>query len=246
LSLGSVIQTQVDLYTVTPTKTDAPQMNRICPEHHLKLSQVHHCPEGDGHYVTEFILGLPTGSGYLVPTEDKPQVDATEVLNLTPVPANEVADHTISGTSRFYLAPSHPTASQPWQVILNLVQRNKVALVTKAALRRGMNEKLWRVIVFRDVLVLAEIVFPSAILDPPDVDQVKVDKAITKLTDEFVTGLMSTWDKVDKTNTAAQRMEQWLSTATEVDSPDVQVKVGDKDAAESLMAALAAAVEKRQ
>lgn len=243
LSLGSVIQTQVDLVTVIPSGSNKPGMNRLCPEHKQKLTQAHHCDAGEGHYVTEFILGKDTGNGFLIPEGERPETPASDVLQLTPVPASELADHAIPGASRFYLVPTNAALIEPWQVIYNLVSKGKLALVAKGSLRRGSYEKLWQVEVFREALVLTEIIYPDTINDPPPVTQTKVQKQITNLVDEFVAGLLSSWDQVDKTNTGRQRLDDWLATAPDADI--VQVNDSNVGAAQSMIEALRAAVEEK-
>lgn len=247
LSLGSIIQTQVDLQTVIPSSKKKTGLNRVCPEHILKLSQTHHCPGndgGEGHYVTEYVLAAPTATGYAVPDDPRPEAEAAEVLNLTPVPAKELADNIIDGDSRFYMVPSSPAMGETYQVIRNLLAKDKVALVTKGSLRQGSNEKLWRIEVFRDTLVLAEIAFPDHINEPPELPEVKVTKEMATLVGNYVEGLMSSWDEIDKTDTSHEQIEAWLAQARQVEHTEFPAESGAKQA-ESLMEALRKATEKK-
>lgn len=242
LSLGSIIQTQVDLQTVIPTSKKTTGLNRVCPEHFVKLKQVHFCEHGEGHYVDEFVLAAPTATGYAVPDDAKPEIAPSDVLTLTPVPVKELDDNVIDGESRFYLAPTSPAGAETYQVIANLVEKGKIALVTKGVLRRGSKEKLWQVQAFRGTLILNEITFPDHINEPPELPEVKVSKEITGLVNTFVDGLMSTWDAIDKTDTSREQIDQWLATARQIEN--VQVNDPDTTAVTNLMEALKEATKK--
>lgn len=242
LSLGSIIQTQVDLQTVIPSSQKKTGLNRVCPTHFVKVNQVHHCEADGGHYVTEFVLAAPTATGYAVPEDPKPSAKTSDVFALTPVPVKELNDNAVVGDSRFYLVPSSVAMTETYQVIANLLAKGKVALVTKGVLRQGSNEKLWRVEVFRGTLVLNEITFPDHINEPPEIAEVKVTKEMATLVESYVDSLMSSWDAIDKTDTNRERIESWLAAGRQIDNG--QVNEPDTTGVQNLLEALKAATEK--
>lgn len=220
LSLGSVIQTTVDLHSVIPSSKPT-GMNRMCPTHLQKLNQTHKCPEG-GHEVSwdEFVLGKPGPGGGLVlapTTDDKPQNEATSVLELKPIPASDIDDTTFDGPSVYYMQPYDATI-QAWLAIRSIIQKGKLALVAKGALRRG-SEKIWRVEVFRDYLVLREIAFPEDIRDVPAPVEAKLEKGTLTLVDKFIENITTTWDQIDTVDRSRERLIAWIDSGTTVIEP---------------------------
>lgn len=212
LSLGSVVQTTVDLTSAVPSSKPT-GMHRMCPEHKLQLKQAHKCPEG--HEVTEFILGRPTGNGLqLAPAGDKPDFPAADVLELKPVPAKQVNDHTFYGGSIYYMKP-HPATIQAWLAIQAIIEKGKTALVAKGALRRG-GEKMWRIDNFRDYLVLREIVFPEDIRDNPGEIEEKLEKGTISLITQFLENLETTWDSLDTVDRSREQLMEWINSGTSI------------------------------
>jgi non-homologous end joining protein Ku len=79
---------------------------------------------------------------------------------------------------------------------------------------------MWRVTVFRDYLVLQELIFPDQITDTPEKVDFKVDAATTKLVGEFVENLMTSWDDLDTTDTMEERIEKWLVSGEIIERPE--------------------------
>ena len=207
LSLGSVVQTTVDLFSVVPSQKST-GMHRMCPEHNLQLKQTHKCPEG--HEVTDFRLGYATAGGglKLAPETARPEAEAADVLELRPVPAKDLDDQTFDGNGVYYMKP-HPATMQAWLALSAVVGKGKTAFVAKGALRRG-REHLWRIDKFRDYLVLREIVFPEDIREIPEPVETKLEKGTVGLIEEFISKLETSWDKIDTVDRSRERIMEWI------------------------------------
>lgn len=245
ISLG-LITAQVDLHSVVPTATRSTGMTRLCPTHHQKLQQTQRCPDGDGHIVDNYVLGLDTPEGWRIPDPtDKPEVETASALTLMPVPAEQLAE-SFYGDSMYYMAPTMATL-QAWQALYDLIAKGKIALVTRGSLRKGANERIWRITIYRECLVLRELEWPETINNPPDIPRVKLDRAIPKLLNDYVAGVLGDWSEFDTTNTLRARVEQWASGGELVAKPD---NPSDRTNASNvptvdLLSALQEAVKKR-
>jgi len=218
LSLGP-IQASVDLTTVAPTRKS--NIHRYCPDHKVQLKQKYSCDGPEGEHTVEWgnwILGADTAEGLKVVNEaEKPQVARADALTLAPMPAKDLNAATFNGSAMYYCAPSTETAGQTWSIIHKLLKGGKTALVARAALRTN-SEKLWRLDLFRDYLVLREIVFPTEIKETPDPVKAKVDKATQDLVAQFVDGLMTTWDDFDTDDTMKKRMDDWMLSGETIEA----------------------------
>lgn len=220
LSLGP-IQASVDLDTVAPTVKSS--FHRYCPEHKARITQLSQCPDGE-HVVGwgEWILGAETAEGLkFVDEGDKPEVPRTDALTLTPVPAKELNDASLLGSTMYYCKPSTEMAGQTWAILYRLLKGGKTALITRGALRKN-SEKLWRVTLFRDYIVLREVLFPENIKDAPDPVATKVDKATLGLVTQFVDGLMTSWDEFDTTDTMKAKTDEWLLKGTSFEAAETK------------------------
>lgn len=239
LSLGSVVQTTVDLHSAVPSQKPT-GMHRMCPEHKLRVSQTHKCPEG--HEVENFILGKPTPNGVkLAPDDPKPESEADDVLELRPVPAKEVDDNTFYGKSIYYMKP-HPATVQAWLALQSIVSKGKVALVTKGALRRG-SEKMWRIDSFRDYLVLREMVFPEDIRAVPEEVEDKLEKGTISLISQFLENLETTWDNIDTVDRSREELMKWIESGDTLEGTEVE-SIDRTDNAKSLIDQLQEAVNR--
>lgn len=211
LSLGSVIQTQVDLFSVVPSQ-QRDSLHRMCPTHKVRLVQAHKCPEGDHEVAsTEWVMGRENGSVLqIAPATAKPQVEAQDVLELKPVPASEVNASTFEGNGIYYAKPSAAT-SQAWLALQAILEKGKIALIAKGAFRRG-SDKLWRLQVFNGYLVLREIVFPEDIREAPEPLDTKLEKGTLTLVEQYLEGLITSWDKIDTTNRSREELQKWLES----------------------------------
>ena len=225
LSLGP-ISTSVDLETVAPkVKTG---LNRICPEHSVKLSQKYQCPgtgTADEHTVTwgSWNVGREGADGFVVVDVDKkPSVEGVGGLSLTPVPKKGLEASTLEGEGMYYAVPSTEHAQATWAIFRKLVA-GKTTLVARGALRKGV-EKLWKITTFDDYLVLREVIFPENLKPSPEAVGTKVDKETYDLVNQFVENLSTDWDDFDSSDTMAARMEEWMSNGTTVEAGDVAVE----------------------
>ncbi len=221
LSLGP-ISTQVDLESVAPRIKSG--LNRVCPTHMVKLSQLHECSgtkDAESHKVPtgEWEMGVEHDGTYkVVDKETRPKVEASGGLSLIPVPKKDLEAATFEGDAIYYAKPSTEHAVETWAIICKIVA-GKTALIAKAALRAGMNtEKLWRVTTFNGYLVLREIRFPENVKATPDTPNTKVDKATYDLVMQFVEKLSTDWVDFDATDAGAQRLKDWLSDGTDVEA----------------------------
>ncbi len=223
LSLGP-ISTSVDLETVAPKKSSG--LNRLCPDHTVKLSQKYKCPgtsDADEHEVVwgSWDMGYETADGYKIVDEAaKPEVESVGGLALTPVPKKDLESATLEGDGLYYAKPSNAHAESTWAIFNKLVS-GKTALIARGALRKGTNtEKLWRVTTFNRYLVLREIRFPENLKPSPEAISKKVDKATYELVAQFADKLTTEWSDFDSTDTMSARMADWMDEGTEaVPSP---------------------------
>jgi hypothetical protein len=241
LSLG-LISASVDLNTVAPRTTSG--LNRICPDHAIKLKQQYICAgteTDEGHVVPwgTWDMGAETGDGYkVVNQEARPRVEGASGLSLVPVPRKDLEAATFEGDGIYYASPSSELVQESW-AILNKVVQGKSALIAKGALRAGTNtEKIWRLTTFNGYLVLREIRFPENIKPKPEMPKAKPDKATMDLVSQFIDKLSVEWSEFDATDTMAARMSEWMGDGT-----DVETQAADAVEPLDLKAALAAALE---
>lgn len=227
LSLG-LISLQVDLETVAPkVKSD---LNRICPDHHVKLSQEYKCPgtsEDEKHVVTwgSWKMGKPTDDGYkVVNQEARPEVEKSKGMALTVVPKKGFEATTFYGESLYYATPSNEHMEQSWAILNKVVQSGKVALIARGALRKGTGtEYLWRLTSFNGYLVLRQVVFPENIKPSPELPKVKVNAKSYKLVQTLIDQLTTDWEKFDATDTMAARTAKWIDGGEDVEAQAAEV-----------------------
>lgn len=222
LSLGSVIQAQVDIHTVIPTVKSGAHL--LCATHTKRVSQFYRCEEGEEVAWGELARGIETAEGWKVQTDPPPRSEADKTIPLTPVPLNELLEQTFEGPAIYYLVPNAAAANQVWQVLAQIVKRGKIALISKMALGERQNEKMWRLDLFRGYLVLRELVYPEVIKAVPEIPEAKIDKQISTLVDQFVENLVSSWDSFDSSDPNIKRFDAWIQAGTTVAGPEVQVK----------------------
>jgi hypothetical protein len=243
LSLG-LISASVDLDTVAPRAASG--LNRICPDHAVKLKQQYNCPgseDAESHLIPwgTWDMGAETGDGYkVVNQEERPRVEGASGLTLVPVPRKDLESSTFEGDAIYYAMPSTEFVQESWAILNKVVQGAKVALITKGALRAGTNtEKIWRLTSFNGYLVLREIRFPQGIKPRPEIPKAKPDKATMDLVSQFIDKLSVEWDEFDATDTMAARMSEWMSEGTDVESQEVPKDPAPLDLKAALAAALA-------
>ena len=244
LSLG-LISTSVDLVTVQPSVRSG--LNRICPDHSVKLSQQYSCPgtrDEDAHVVQwgSWNMGMETGDGWkIMAEEEKPDVDKVSGLTLTPVPRKELETSTLEGNGLYYAKPSNEHSEKVWALFAKIVSGSKTALVSRGAIRKGTNtEKLWRVTTFNGYLVLREIRFPENIKPSPEAVETKVDREELAMVNTFVEKMSTDWNDFDSEDKMSARIAEWMGTGTEVSAG---VASEDAEPAQDLKAQLAAMLE---
>jgi non-homologous end joining protein Ku len=202
--------------------------------------------EGKAHGVEwgQWVLGADTADGFKIVNQDeKPKIDKTDALILTPVPTKEIEANTIEGSAIYYAQPSSAAGHQAWAIMHKVVRTGKTTLMTKGALRSG-REKLWKVTTFREYLVLREIVFPENITDTPETVDFKVDAATNKLVNQFVENLMTSWEDVDTTDTLEDQITAWLEAGESADRPEGErAEVTTGQAGDDLKESIAKAIE---
>jgi len=227
------MSTQVDLVSVKPSKKS--ELNRVCPEHTVKLNQTYHCPgtkDAKAHPVAwgTWNMGAPTEDGYrVVPQDTKPTVEGVGGLKLVPVPREQLENATFEGEGVYYAQPSNEHQYQAWGALSSIADSD-VALVAKGALRKGSREPLWRVSTFNGYLVLREIHFPENINPPPAERGEQADDEMMELVSKFVEGLVVDWGDFDSSDSMAARIEAWAAggndvvTETQEDAPVIDLK----------------------
>lgn len=217
LTLGP-LRAAVDLDAVAPAQRST--LKRLCPEHHLQLHQRYECDEGP-HLVSAYVTGQPQPEGgwKIVEPDSKPKVEAAKVLELTPVPAQELESNTFEGESVYYCKPSSVGDQLNWELFRRSLT-TKVAFVARGAMRSGSSEKLWRLETFRDYLVLREIVFPETIRPTPEIVEMKIDRETGTLVRSFIDSKLTEWDEFDSANVLQQRIDEWIGQGTDVETAE--------------------------
>jgi non-homologous end joining protein Ku len=216
----------------------------LCEEHHVPLKQYLQCPgtdDAEPHNDVNIVRGVEAPDGWVILTtpkptaeEVKPEIDK-KALNLYPIPASEVEANTVVGESIYYLAPSTAASYQVWAILAAIVKKGKGAFTP--------NEKMYRLESFRGYLVLRELVFPDKISETPPTPEVKVDRAMAGLVEQFVDNLVAPWDAFDSSDTNAKRFDAWVAQGKHVPLPDVHVKDASSTSPINLMETLRQAVE---
>ena len=225
LTLGSIVQTEVDLHSVLPTRKSGLRM--LCPEHHIPLKQGYTCfNDTEGHKVDQPVKGAQVAEGWrIVNPDEKPSVERVDALELIPVPVKELEGHTVHGDGFYYCQPSSAISLEAWAVLHRILTKGKVALVARGALRKD-SQKIWRLGVFRDYLVLQEIVFPDEVRATPERVDVKITRPMQQLVDQFVEQLQVGWEDFDSTDTSKEEVQKWIDSSplVEVGPPLGDVK----------------------
>lgn len=223
LTLG-LLNLSVDLYSAVPT-TQKSGLHRICPEHKARLKLEHICHPGEGEDREAHYVGWNQWSleGYdaeedvfrIVKEGDRPSPVKDESLKITPVPAKDLEQKTLDGQTIYYCQPSAgvDTVLETWSLFDKGVQDSKTALVTKGVLKRGGNEKLYRLTHFNNYLVLREVVFPEDIKEPPSVPPaVKISKENQNLFKQLIEMTANDWESLNPHNSQRQAIAEWLKT----------------------------------
>ena len=239
LSLG-VISTSVDLTSVVPSSDGRPRGVRICPEHHVKVTQVHRCYEGP--HDVEPVVAYSDGKYWRLDDGERPEIESVDGMELTPVPTDQLMEHVFDGPSAYWMAPSNTQALQGWHVIKSVVSKGKVTFICKGALRRGSVEKLWRLTTFRGGLVMREIVFPDRLREPPDVPDMKVKREITQLVNKMIESITDDWKNIDTTDRGAEALKGWVATLEKVPRLEGRSKSAPEFTPQDLLQALREAV----
>jgi hypothetical protein len=224
------IPTAVNLHTVKPSRNKSSSVRRICPEHLVPITQQNVCEEDDTHKIFAWgewadAVETPEGWKLLKDTDRPPEDEPVDSMNLIPVPAQEIRDHTFDGDNLYYCEPSSDAYLLSWEILNRQMKAGKVAFLCRGSLRTNSKTKLWKYELFQGYPVLREVMFPEAIKPAPDTDRsTKIDKATQSLVSEFIKQSMSSWDNVDTTDDWQTRFNEWINTGE-----DVQVKVPDGD-----------------
>jgi non-homologous end joining protein Ku len=209
LSLG-LVKVQVDLHSATADNQSP--FKRLCPEHKSLTKNRIWCEEGD-HQVLfqDAISGAPTADGYrLVHKGDKPEFLASPELELTPVPAVELEEHTYPSGGTYYCLPSAPTA-EAWAVFRAVLAKRKIAFVAKGQIRNGQ-QKLWRLMLVNNYLTLQEITYPENVRATPEVVNVKPSREHLRLMQSLVDQATVSFTDMDLTNDNAPLIAKWIAS----------------------------------
>jgi hypothetical protein len=242
------IQTTVDLLSVVPSSRT--QAKRICPDHKLALKQQYKCPDEDNPHTVQWgqwdsAVQTPEGWRKVNPDERPSLEAASKVLELTPVPASEIADNTFEDDSIYWLRPSNEASLSTWTILVRQMKTGKTAFITRGGFKKGGVERLWKLELFRGHPVLRAIRFPHTINDAPEAETVTVDKETQKLVNEFIKARMSSWDDVDTTDRFEAALNEWVSGG-ELITVSEEASDEPKQTHEDMIAALQEAVKAAQ
>ncbi len=246
------IQTTVNLLTVVP-KSDKPEAKMVCPDHLIPLKQQYECrpTDGDNHVVPwmTWDKAVETPKGWRkVSVDAKPTMDeASQVMELTPVSARVLADHTFTGQAIYWIEPSNEASAMNWTILVRQMKSGKTTFVTRGGFRKGGIEKLWKLELFQGHPVLREIVFPDVITDHPDVNDMSIDKDTQTLVGQFIQSRMTDWEDIDTTDRFKAALEEWVASGDLVNVKETHDTDGTgevKQPHETMMAQLAEAVKK--
>ena len=225
----------------------------VCPDHIIPLKQQYECrpTDSDDHVVPwgTWDKAVETPEGWRrVDPEARPTLDAAStVLELIPVSAQELADHTFTGNAIYWLEPSNEASIMNWTILVRQMKTGKTTFVTRGGFKKGGIEKLWKLELFQGHPVLRDIVFPEVITDHPEVGDMKIDKATQTLVNEFIETRMTAWEDIDTTDRLKAALETWVASGDLVNVKDTHTTDGDMEAKqphEDMMAQLADAVSK--
>ena len=239
------IQTMVNLYSVVPSSK--PSARIVCPDHTVPLKQQYRCPEDDavipwGSW--DQAVETPQGWRKVDPSVRPTLESASKVLELTPVPASEIADNTFEGDAIYWLEPSNEASIPTWTILVRQMKSGKTAFVTRGGFKKGGIERLWKIELFRGHPVLRSMQFPETINDAPENPSVTVDKETMTLVNNFIEARMSSWDDVDTTDRFAAALQEWIQAGELTDVGAVDSYGNVKQSPEDMMAALKEAVRK--
>ena len=234
LSLG-LANIQVDLYSAKDSRRTS--FNQLCPTHKTRLKQRLYCEADEDHEVKrhECLSGLPNGSTMKVVTpSSKPTFPKDEGFTLTPVPVAQLESATYPSQSVYYLQPTKQEFAEGWSALRAILQEGEVAFVTQGAIREG-RQKLWRVDVFNDYLVLIEMLYPAEVRARPGDGfpgasatgvPGEPDPANLELMRQLVNLQVKDWAEFDSDDANETRITEWLEGAEIVEIPQETQEAG--------------------
>lgn len=216
LSLG-IFQTRVNLQSIND-RPPSP-FHRVCPDHHTRIKQRNICPEGE-HEVTEFRLSADTPEGLRVlQPSQRPGFTADDALDFTVVTVKDIETRTTPGNGFYYCIPSTTVGAtaQIWEILRRLADTG-YGLVTKAALRQG-EQKLWRLMAYRQYPALQELTYPDAVRAIPEMVDVKITASDFKQVKAYADRLVTPWEKFDSGDPNKAQLDRWIETGEIVAPP---------------------------
>lgn len=213
LKLGPIAAI-VDVNSVIPSQRPT-GLKRLCPDHHTPLKQAYKCDEGHDVAWGAWVQGKAVGNEWAI-VEDAPSFSADDTIELAVIKADEVDASTFMEGSIYYLESDKNTV-EGWELLRRFASDPKLALIGKAAFRRGPTRKMWRLTTFRGFLVLRELKFPEEIRETPEAPTVKLSKELTAIAKQWVEANTATWDKFDASNEALAQFEALLDAAPKVE-----------------------------
>ena len=243
------IQTTVNLQTVVP-KSDKPEAKMVCPDHIIPLKQQYECrpTDSDDHVIPwgTWDKAVETVEGWRkVDPEARPTLnEASQVMELIPVSAQDLADNTFTGKAIYWIEPANEASAMNWTILVRQMKSGKTTFVTRGGFRKGGIEKLWKLELFQGHPVLREIVYPDAITSHPEVPDMKIDKETQTLVGQFIESRMTDWEDIDTTDRFTAALEEWVASGDLVSVSETHDDGETKQPHENMMALLAEAVNK--
>jgi DNA end-binding protein Ku len=237
LNLG-LLTVPVNLYAVIPSNKGT-ERHTLCAKHKTRIRQVYQCPQ-DGELNPETVKAIEVTKGkYTVVPDDMPiDLPATDGMDIVAVPTKAVQDATIPTDKLYYLEP-HKTALKAWEILYRLAHDSKRTLIGQATLRAN-SQKIYRLTVFNDYLVMQALQFPEHIREAPEAVHVTVEKRLMDEAKRVLNAIEVPWEKFDASDEALRRFRKAAETGEQIvvsDTTDDQGNVVD------LMDALKRSVE---
>jgi non-homologous end joining protein Ku len=236
------IQTPVNLMSAIPSKSG--DVHLYCPTHKARISQKLTCSaEGEDVLYYNTLRGVDTDQGVRILTaSERPSIPPSESVNFTPVATAELEQHTTDAEGTYYCIPSIKAGEEAWAIFAKLAADPKVSLVAKAALKKD-SQKLYRLRLFNGYLTLRALQFPDNVKPHPEVPNVKLDRAIWGLVQQFVGQQLATWDSLPTTDDMTEKLKAWVATGELLPRDETQPNAAPNPG-ETLLATLKEAVER--
>lgn len=237
LNLG-LMSVPVNLYSVIPSNRGKGRKT-LCAEHKVPIRMAYICPEDDERDPETVKAVEVTKGNYVIPETEPEPIPASDGIDFVAVPTAELEQATIATNTLYYLAP-HKTAVKAWEILYRLTRDSKATLVGRTALKSG-SDKLYRLVVFNDYLVMQALEFPEHIREAPERETTTVEREIMGQAKKVLEAITVSLDDVDLSDEGLRRFLETTESGERVSiSTPVTTSAGEPI---DLMEALKQSVE---